>query len=37
MLENLMAIYGDELPIDLKLMAMTYAIEGIEFFHTYGI
>jgi len=36
-LENLMTMYGDELPIDLKLLAMTDVIEGIEFLHTHGI
>jgi len=36
-LENLMTMYGDELPIDLKIMAMTDIIEGIEFLHAHGI
>jgi len=36
-LEDLMIIYGEELPIDLSTTAMTDIIEGAEFLHRNGI
>ena len=36
-LEDLMSIYGDEIPMDLKILAMTDIIEGTLFLHSHDI
>ena len=36
-LEDLMSMYGDQIPIDLKILAMTDIIEGTQFLHDRGI
>ena len=36
-LEDLMAAYGDEMPLDLKVIALADIIKGIEFLHNNGI
>ena len=36
-LEDLMVMYGDDMPLDLKVIALADIIEGIEFLHNNGI
>ena len=36
-LEDLMVIYGDDMPLDLKVIALADIIEGIEFLHNNGV
>jgi len=36
-LEDLMVIYGDRMPLDLKVIALTDIIESIEFLHNNGL
>lgn len=36
-LEDLMVTYGDEMPLDLKVIALADIIEGIEFLHNNGV
>lgn len=36
-LEDLMIIYGDDMPLDLKVIALADIIEGIEFHHNNGV